>query len=144
MRQIPNRNEQHDILQKSARLDWEINQFKLEAVVTQNRAIAPEPIRLLADESFSTPTYMGKRDAKVKRLKDLRATSPKENRARIDVVIELYASGKMQNYITAENMVKRLIDKTKRKEEIAKTNNVLRNWLTNTVLLIHSKTWASL
>ncbi len=63
---------------------------------------------------------MGKRDAKVERLTDLRATSPKENRARIDVVIDLYANGKIPNYITAENMVKRLIDKTKRRDEIAK------------------------
>jgi hypothetical protein len=76
-------------------------QIALNNDETTNRAIAPKPIRLLTDESCSTPVYMGKRDAKVKRLKDLRATSPKENRARIDVVIDLYASGKMQNYITS-------------------------------------------
>ena len=87
-----------------------------------NRATVPEPIRLLADESFSIPIYMGKRDANVKRLNGLRATSLKENRARIDVIIDLYASGKMPNYLTAEGMVKRLIDKSKRKDFNAKTD----------------------
>ncbi len=55
-------------------------------------------------------------------MNGLRATASKENRARIDVIIDLYASGKMPNYLTAEKMVKRLIDQSKHKDFNNKTD----------------------
>ena len=102
--------------------DADAYQIMLNNEETANRAIAPEAIQLLSDELFSIPMYMGKRDANVKRLNGLRATSGKDNRARIDVIIDLYASGKMPNYLTAEGMVMRLASKSKRRDYNEKTD----------------------
>ena len=63
---------------------------------TTNRAVAPEEIQLLTNDLFSIPMYMGKRDANVKRLNGLSATASKDNRARIDVIIDCMLAGKCQ------------------------------------------------
>ena len=39
----------------------------------------------------------------------------------MDVVIDFYASGKMPNYLTAENLVDRLVNKSKRKDYVERT-----------------------
>ena len=71
---------------------------------------------------FSSPVLsMGKRETNVKKLKNLRLSAPKDNKDKIDVVINLYDSGKMPNYLTAENLIERLASKTKRKSYIDKT-----------------------
>jgi hypothetical protein len=49
-------------------------------------------------------------------------TASKKKRDRVDVVIDLYTSGKIPSYTTAVNIVLRLIDKTKRKDQIANTD----------------------
>jgi len=54
-------------------------------------------------------------------LKNKKLNAPRENKENIDVVINLYASGKIPNYLTAENLVDRLANKTKRADYIART-----------------------
>ena len=78
--------------QKSGRLDWETNKFKLEAVVTKNGAIAPQPVQLTTDARFSAPMLsMGRRRATgVKMLREISRGAPKANRARIENIIKLY------------------------------------------------------
>ena len=65
---------------------------------------------------------MGKREANVRKLKNIRLSALKDNKERIDVVINLYESGKVPNYLTAENLVERLANKTKRKDYTNKTD----------------------
>ncbi len=60
--QLPRRSEQTVAYQKGGRLDWDTNQFKLEAVVTRHGASAPAPIQLTTDALFSAPILgMGRR-----------------------------------------------------------------------------------
>jgi hypothetical protein len=65
---------------------------------------------------------MGKRDANVNKLKRIRLGAPKENKDRIDTIIGLYQEGKIPTYITAENLLERLANKTKRVEYTQKTD----------------------
>ena len=84
--------------QKSGRLDWETNKFKLEAVVTKNGAIAPQPVQLTTDARFSAPMLsMGRRRVTgVKMLREISRGAPKANRARIENIIKLYEKTKSQ------------------------------------------------
>jgi hypothetical protein len=76
---------------KSGRLDWETNKFKLEAIVTKNGAIAPQPVQLTTDARFSAPmlSMARRRTAGVKMLREISKGGLKENRARIDNIIKL-------------------------------------------------------
>ena len=66
-------------------------------------------VNLSTVESFSTPkVYMSKREANVKLLKSKRRNALTENKEKVDVIIDLYASGKMPNYATAEKLIDRL------------------------------------
>jgi hypothetical protein len=58
-----------------------------------------------------------------------RATASQENMARITVVNDLYASGKIVKYETAENLAKRLINKSTQKMLSQKPTRHLLNWL---------------
>ena len=72
---------------------------------------------------FSLPIVsMGKREANIKKLKEIRLSALKDNKEKIDVIIDLYASGKIPNYLTAENMTERLANRTKRKDYTDKTD----------------------
>ncbi len=117
------RHKMDTIMLKQWLRDVTVYQTELNNDETTNRAFVPEPIRLLTDESLSMPMlYMGKRESNFGKLEDLRMSASKEKRHRIDVVIDLYASAKIPSYTTAVNMVLRLVDKTKRKDQIAKTD----------------------
>ena len=96
--QTPSRNEQNSSSPKGGRLDWETNQFKLEAVVTKNGAIAPQPVQLTTDTLFSAPMLsMGrKRVTGVKMLREISRGAPKANRPRIENIIKLYEKTKSQ------------------------------------------------
>jgi hypothetical protein len=107
---------------KGGKLDWETNESKLTPIVTKSGAQAPEPIQLTTGMCFSSPMVsMGKRETNVNKLKNLRLNALKENKEKIDAIIDLYQSGKMPNYLTAENMIERLANKTKRKDYLEKT-----------------------
>ena len=99
--------------QKSGRLDWETNKFKLEAVVTKNGAIAPPPVQLTTDARFSAPMLsMGrKRVTGVKMLREISRGAPKANRPRIENIIKLYEQNEIKNIRTAEAIVERLTDR---------------------------------
>ncbi len=71
-------------------------------VVNPNRANAPETIKLSTDVCFSTHMgSMGKRETNVRKVKNIRLSALKDNKERMDVVINLYESGKLPNYLTA-------------------------------------------
>ena len=83
----------------------------------------PDPIRLIADESFSSPmVYMGKRETSVRTLKNKRLGALNENKNKMDVAIDLYAKGKIPNYVTAEKLVDRLASKSQRADFICRTD----------------------
>ena len=84
--------------QKSGRLDWETNKFKLEAVVTKNGAIAPQPVQLTTDARFSAPMLsMGRRRVTgVKMLREISRGAPKASRPRVENIIKLYEKTKSQ------------------------------------------------
>ncbi len=65
---------------------------------------------------------MGKREANVRKLKNIRLSALKDNKERIYVVINLYESGKLPNSLTAGNLFERLANKTKRKGYTDKTD----------------------
>jgi hypothetical protein len=112
--------------QKSGRLDWETNKFKLEAVVTKNGAIAPQAVQLTTDACFSTPMLsMGrKRVTGVKMLSEISRGAPKANRAIIENIIKLYEQNEIKHIITAETIVERLVNRTAQKRYTDKTDNM--------------------
>jgi len=63
---------------------------------------------------------MGKRENNVKLLKTKRLNAPKENKEKIDVIINLYTSGKIPNYLTAEHVIDLLANKTKPADHVAR------------------------
>ena len=64
---------------------------------------------------------MSKREANVKLLQNKRRNALNENKETVDVIIDLYASGKMPNYVTAEQIIDRLANKYNRADYIART-----------------------
>ena len=121
--------------QKSGRLDWETNEYKLQAIVTKNRARAPAPIQLATDACFSTPMLsMGrKRVAGVKWLKEVARGAPKANKGRIDTIINLYEGGTIGNVKTAENILERLASKSTRKIHTDKTDKIFNKLVKETL-----------
>ena len=111
---------------KSGRLDWETNKFKIEAVVTKNGAIAPQPVQLTTDARFSAPMLsMGRRRVTgVKMLREISRGAPKANRPRIENIIKLYEKNEITNIKTAENIVERLANRTAQKRLTDKTDNI--------------------
>ena len=77
--------------------DVSVYQVALNNNATTHRAALPEPIKLISDESFSPPMLsMGKRDANVNILKNMKRVAPDANEGKIDAITELYKSGKYQ------------------------------------------------
>ena len=104
--------------------DVSVYQVALNNNATTRRAVLPKPIKLIADESFSSPMLdMGKRESNVNNLKKVSFGTPSENRGKINTIISLYKDGKILNYATAENIVERLSSKTKRSAYVAKTES---------------------
>ena len=66
----------------------------------------------------------------VKELIDLKRRAPKENRAQIDQIIELYSNRKIPSFKTAENIVTRLSVKTSNPTSINKTKKIYDNIIT--------------
>ncbi len=96
--QTPTKIEKTVAYQKSRKLDWETNKFKLEAVVTKNGASVPEPVQLTTDACLSAPMLsMGRRRSKgVKMLSEISREALKAKKARIENIIKLYEKKKSQ------------------------------------------------
>ena len=60
----------------------------------------------------------------IKELTDLKRIAPQQNKAKIDEIINLYASRKIPIFKTAENLVNRLSVKTNNPTSINKRNKL--------------------
>lgn len=60
----------------------------------------------------------------IRELKDLKRRAPRENRAQIDKIIDLYSDRKIGNFKTAENIVNRLSVKTNNPTSKDKTKKI--------------------
>ena len=103
----------------------EASKYQAE-LMTDERAIAPEPIKLTTDACFSTPMLsMGRRRVTgVKWLREVARGAPKTNKPRIEYIIELYEKGEIANLKTAENIIERLASKAARKIYTDKTDRI--------------------
>ena len=102
--------------------DDSVYQVALNNNASTQRAVLPKPIKLIADESFSSPMVsMGKRDANVNMLKNMERVAPDANKGKIDAIPELYKSGKIPNFLSALSVVNRLMKPTKGAAYVAKT-----------------------
>ena len=112
--------------QKSGRLDWETNGYKLQTVAPKDRACAPEPIQLTTDAGFSTPMLsMGrKRVVGVKWLKEVARGAPKTHKDRDRAIISFCEGGVIGNGKTAENILGGLASKSTRKTHADKTDEI--------------------
>lgn len=81
----------------------EASKYQAE-LMTNPRAIAPEPIKLTTDACFSTPMLSKgrRRVTGVKWLREVARGAPTVNKARINYIIELYEKGEIGNLKTAE------------------------------------------
>ena len=60
----------------------------------------------------------------IRELRDLKRRAPKDNRAQIDKIIDLYANRQIGNFKTAENIVTRLSVKTSNPTNINNTTHI--------------------